>query len=174
MLHTKKQRRHISCWFKFGILINTPTKKNLQDKATEKFKELQNAWNEIDTYFKSGVARNEASRKNTERTNDNQENMRKEAAQSPEDEKQQEFNIIMCMRCTTKNRVPLGKEANAKCGNCGNPLISSEIKTVRRKALSINFNYSVNCPYCSDEFPVPQWGDLSITCPKCHLKYKVQ
>ncbi len=68
--------------------------KNLEDKATEKFKELQHAWNEIDTYFKNSTVRNTTSRTNAERTHDNQEKMRKESAQSPEDEKQKEFNII--------------------------------------------------------------------------------
>ena len=114
----------------------------MQAKATVKFKELNNAWSQIEDHFKNVAAREaEAKAKEAERRA-NEERERSERAEKEKLQRQRDsskkadfqnrsnFSIITCPNCSTENRVPDGRYFEAKCGKCSSFLHPQKSRTL--------------------------------------------
>jgi RNase P subunit RPR2 len=115
----------------------------IREKATQKFKDINAAWSELEIYFQ---ALKEDSATKTEQEREDADRMATDAQHRQYTDKQDEhqkaeknnnnYSTITCPACNTKYKFPFGKfVTNGKCGKCGSLLSIAKEQQIRKSAM---------------------------------------
>jgi curved DNA-binding protein CbpA len=123
----------------------------IHEKATDKLKELNAAWSEVESYFNDETA--QAAERQARARQERAQNAGKDRPEQQHKQRQRTasrqtgssrnsagFNLVTCPWCSVENRVPKDRLPEAKCGRCGKYIHP-------RKRSASRWNDFVNDPF---------------------------